>query len=100
MSDDDARMPEFLSREHTWNPADSHGPVYGLVCPFCGFNYNHEGAPQVRHGRDHYVTQLGVRGDVIVLPFECEQGHRWALCFGYHKGNIYVFARTQTDLRL
>ncbi len=46
---------------------------------------------QVVPGGDDYEAGWGGRGDLTVLPFEGECGHRWALCFGFHKGMTAAF---------
>lgn len=64
-----------------------------LACPICNFGYNHPGKPEVVAGNDNYDTKMGVRGDVIIIPFVGECGHNWELCIGFHKGNTFIFAR-------
>ena len=73
-----------------------------LHCPYCGgefvrlnrfltFSGGKEGYDAAR------VFDLGVRGEVDVLLFEGECGHRWALAFGFHKG--VTFYKVVRDLR-
>jgi hypothetical protein len=61
------------------------------VCPVCPDEYQHPRRPQVVPGGDNYEAGWGGRGDLTVLPFEGECGHRWALCFGFHKGMTFAF---------
>lgn len=64
-----------------------------IICPYCGDNYVHFTQARQIPGKDSYkasdVYDIGVRGDVIVIPFWCESGgHEWVLVLGEHKGNI------------
>lgn len=68
------------------------GPCYRLICPVCGYDYNHAGAPEVIPGNDNYDSRLGPRGDVIRIPVECENHHKWEILIGQHKGNEFLRA--------
>jgi hypothetical protein len=63
-----------------------------LVCPFCKFEYVHFGTPRYISGNDDYsakeIYDIGVKGDVIVIPFYCEDGHNWVVILGEHKGHL------------
>lgn len=61
-----------------------------LLCPICKYEYNHIGEVEKHHGKDSYQAWEG-RGDLIKIFMECENGHRWNLCLGFHKGNTYIF---------
>jgi hypothetical protein len=63
-----------------------------VACPVCGFDYNHAGTPEVLDGEDNYATKLGPRGNVIRIPFWCEDGHHWVLLIGQHKGREFMGA--------
>ena len=64
-----------------------------IVCPVCGYNYQHLGIPFVIDGNDNYEARWGGRGDLTVIPVYGECGCKWELCFGEHKGNIESFVR-------
>jgi len=64
-----------------------------IVCPVCGFDYNHFDSPEEDDGEDGYQADWEGRGDLIKIPFWCECGSRWELCLGFHKGNTHSFAR-------
>ena len=67
-----------------------------IVCPICGGVYNHVKAPINVPGKDDYQARslgFGGRGDLLVIPFWGECGHRWELCIGEHKGFSFLFAR-------
>ena len=68
----------------------SAGTPFILNCPVCGYDYNHAGDPITVDSLDAYKAWSG-RGDCVKVPFSCEQGHRYALCFGQHKGQTILF---------
>lgn len=69
---------------------------YGICCPICGGNYQHHlSHAEVRDGEDSYRAESVVRGDVISIPFHGECGHVWELCLGFHKGNTWIFVKTE-----
>ena len=73
---------------------DSDNPKENLlVCPVCGFDYQHEGNPRRIKGNDKYEDDWWGRGDLIVIPFYGECGTSWELCLGFHKGQIHCFTR-------
>lgn len=59
-----------------------------IVCPICIETYvQHDGIVQLIAGNDAYAAAPNmVRGDVIAIPMRCEQGHKFLLCVGTHKG--------------
>jgi hypothetical protein len=67
-----------------------------LLCPVCSDYYTH--IEKVEHYPDHddyYCKNIPSidwegRGEAVVLHFYCESNHKWAIRFGFHKGNIYV----------
>ena len=63
-----------------------------LVCPICDFEYCHFGDPLLIKS-DNYTAWQG-RGDLISIPCRCENGHKFEICFGFHKGNTSVFAKS------
>jgi len=63
-----------------------------LVCPTCKFEYTHMGKPFVIDGNDNYKAWSG-RGDLFILPFSCECGSKFEICFGYHKGHNSISIR-------
>lgn len=76
----------------TENQTWSDGLHANLVCPICGFNYNHMGDPFKAKGNDSYEAWIG-RGDLLVIPFQGECGSEWEFCFGFHKGETVSFVR-------
>ena len=62
---------------------------YDIKCPVCDFNYVHVDKPE-HYMNDDYRAWTG-RGELIRIPFSCEQGHAFSLCFGFHKGNVISF---------
>ena len=64
-----------------------------LVCPICGYEYQHIGTPRVIDGKDGYEAGWEGRGDLLVFPVYGECGCSWELCFGTHKGQVECFTR-------
>jgi hypothetical protein len=67
-----------------------------LQCPICGFDYNHHAGTDTIDGQDHYRAWSG-RGDVVLIRFNGECGHRWSLRFGFHKGQMFVFWKAEGE---
>jgi len=63
-----------------------------LLCPICDSTYNHLGTPYKILGLDNYEAPWWGRGDLLVIPIEGECVHDWALCIGFHKGMLMIFA--------
>jgi hypothetical protein len=65
-----------------------------LLCPLCGFDYVHTIGAVTRVGGDegkiYRGTEpcgiTGARRSALVVLFECEAGHRFALVVQQHKG--------------
>ena len=66
-----------------------------IRCPVCNFEYNHIGTPIVEKGNDNYESSSGLRGDMLIIPFRCEENHEWSICFPHHKGYTFIFMRTE-----
>lgn len=64
-----------------------------LLCPVCGFNYNHIEPPYLTDGNDDYAAGWGGRGDLAVVPMWGECGSKWEVCIGFHKGQSPIFVR-------
>jgi hypothetical protein len=62
-----------------------------LVCPVCEFEYVHPDVPFELLSRDEYGGAWDGRGHAVGIPMWCENGHRWTLCLGVHKGYTYMF---------
>jgi hypothetical protein len=62
-----------------------------LHCPVCKGNTVHV-AGKVLSGRTDDYTEWQGRGSVHQWPIECDGGHRFYICIGFHKGwsNIWV----------
>jgi len=90
---------------------NTHEMNWQVMCPVCRFEYVHMSyqfglllnetgdglvKPRVHtniervRGKDNYEAWEG-RGDLIRIPFNCEEGHSWDLCFGEHKGMTFAF---------
>ncbi len=61
-----------------------------IPCPVCHDEHNHLGIPEKVLGYDSGEAWDG-RGDMIRIPMECEQGCRWSICLGFHKGNVWGY---------
>ena len=70
---------------------NTHEMNWHVKCPVCRFEYVHM-SQIIEHvrGKDNYEAWEG-RGDLIRIPFNCEEGHSWDLCFGEHKGMTFAF---------
>lgn len=59
-----------------------------IQCPVCGEACTHvldiEDVDHI-YAQD-YESGRGVRGDVRIIPMECERGHTFELNLGFHKG--------------
>lgn len=63
-----------------------------LVCPECGTRYTSLfDAAVVIDSKDDYKAHPKVRGNVIALPGRCQNGHRFSIFFGSHKGFTVVW---------
>lgn len=71
--------------------------AHAVTCPICGGDYAHPGSVRTVSGEDQYAASWPGRGDLTVFHFEGECGHEWEVCFGFHKGKTYAFARTFAD---
>lgn len=87
-------FPLVAAIGETWWGDDHANVCSMLVCPDCGFEYNHIGEPRKVSGNDNYDAWAG-RGDLLVIPFSGECGSEWEMCFGFHKGNTDVFVRVR-----
>lgn len=76
--------------------SDSEGM---MLCPCCGFEYQHAGSPSRIDGKDDYAAGWGGRGDLVIVPFWGECGSEWDICFGFHKGYTANFVRVRKDCR-
>jgi very-short-patch-repair endonuclease len=86
--------------KHLWDHANRYGELNNgpeLVCPICGFNYQHFREPRVIPGLDAYKAPWDGRGDLIIVPMQGECGHSWELCIGFHKGNSHIFGRAEKE---
>jgi len=63
-------------------------------CPVCNEDYNHVDRAVFTDGKDSWDAPWWGRGNLLTVIFDCEQGHKWELCFGNHKGHLYQFTKT------
>lgn len=62
-----------------------------IGCPVCGFEYTHlDGAPVTVDGADGPKPQWAGRGPALSIPFTCENGCRFNVILGSHKGWTYL----------
>jgi hypothetical protein len=91
----------WMKVDESWGspPAEALGALFQLTCPVCSDDYNHFGKAVQINGNDYWGGAWMGRGAVRKLGFWCESGHYWNLCFGFHKGNVYVYAEPAEDER-
>ena len=61
-----------------------------VLCPVCRESYVHVEDAYTVEGHDANKAWDG-RGDCVRVPLWGECGHAWELCFGFHKGETFVF---------
>jgi hypothetical protein len=93
----DEHMP-WLEPDDSWQspPPEAIGGLCRLLCPACGFEYNHHNGARLIDGEDHYRAWMG-RGDLMKVGFIGECGHYWSLCIGFHKGELFLYATHDAD---
>lgn len=58
-----------------------------------GNGYNHfSGSPYLVEGYDEFKSGYGNRGDTLVIPCYSEDGTKWRLLVGFHKGTLSIGA--------
>lgn len=82
-------LPECFADEQ---PFYFQAEMLTLTCPVCQHEYNHLDTPRLVEGHDDYKAWEG-RGDLVVVPIKGECGSLFEIHFGFHKGQIAVFAR-------
>lgn len=64
-----------------------------ISCPVCGFdNVHHNSVAFPLASNDDYRARQRVRGDVIVIPAHCEEGCKFNILLGFHKGFLRIWA--------
>jgi hypothetical protein len=91
----------WMNVDESWAspPAEAIGALFQLHCPLCATSYNDFGKAIQINGNDKSGSAWMGRGAVRKLGFRCESGHCWNLCFGFHKGEIFVHAEPSQDER-
>ncbi len=98
--------PIFIKSDTFHSRAVAEGqlsPSHMIVCPFCGFDYNHLQRPARLLGWESADNGVRAayhwtgRGDGVALPVYGECGHSWVLCLAFHKGQLFMFAVGQTE---
>lgn len=82
---------QYTDHEESVSPAGNE-----VTCPMCGHEYNRPVNVSRIAGNDNYEARSegwNGRGDLVVVTMECEAGHTWDLCMGFHKGITTMFAR-------
>jgi len=87
-------VSEVVGESTAWGGADISHQV---VCPMCRSNFAHPSNVRQVSSDDSYRAGWPGRGDLTVLGFEGECGHDWEICFGFHKGEVFTFARVLGD---
>lgn len=60
-----------------------------LRCPICEDENVHFDSVFTQDSQDNYEAWNG-RGDAARIEMWCENGCRWVLCFGSHKGAMFL----------
>jgi len=95
MIDNERILGELLDYDGMW----SGYKRAELLCPTCGFNYNHIGRVKTMLGWESRETATEVeaewdgRGDGFAIEMDGECGHTWELRVGFHKGISCVWAQ-------
>lgn len=65
-------------------------PTWGkcMICPFCGETHTHFSKSKFIKGFDSCQAWDG-RGDSIEVNMSCENGCKWIMRIGHHKGHNY-----------
>lgn len=71
-----------------------------IYCPVCKFDYNHILSVEKFEGHDNNKAPWWGRGDLVVIKLCCESSHEWEICFGFHKGQTFAFARTIEEKKI
>lgn len=74
-------------------PKWGYSSIDDVQCPLCNYTEHEMGSPVLVPGRDNYEAGWGGRGDLVVVPVISHCGHKWEICFGFHKGMIAAFVR-------
>lgn len=71
-----------------------------IRCPVCGFDYvSIEREVEIVEGNDNYEARPGhVRGGVMLIKGCCEEGHRFNIVLGFHKGHTFAWSERLPDL--
>lgn len=101
----DPQLSHALHLSRALNPTEEivwGTPAYQtLGCPKCRFSYNRAMGTSEKQSNDNYDAQgdgWRGRGDLLAIHMECENGHTWDICIGFHKGNSVIFVRVGEDL--
>jgi len=72
-----------------------------IICPACGSDYVHLSATsKTIIGNDNYEARPGlVRGSVMLIEGGCEEGHRFNVAFGFHKGVTFTWFERLADVK-
>jgi hypothetical protein len=65
----------------------------GIKCPICDFEYVHVATATNKVSVDGHTSVWVGTGGLFVVEFNGECGHKFELCFGFHKGNTAFFCR-------
>lgn len=66
-----------------------------VLCPVCDFDYTEFTGVERIASRDNYEAGWSGRGDLIRIHMQCEAGHVFDICVGFHKGNTHVFTEVK-----
>ena len=90
-----------IALENMLGHKSTYAPEWGnqVRCPICHNLYVH-----IENPLESTITPWSGHGNAIGLPMWCENGHKWILRFGFHKGYSFVaienLAKKTKDLGL
>jgi hypothetical protein len=93
------KTPNLLS----FNTSDAElweSGIKPIICPVCNCDYVHLcPTSNTIMGNDNYDARPGlVRGGVMLIEGACEEGHRFNLAFGFHKGQTFTWCERLSHL--
>ena len=90
-------MKETLSVEIKPFTSDGQGV---LLCPVCkdGDFVHHLNSVAIKDGMDNYAASKKCRGSCILIPMKCENGCKFSLILGFHKGQVFVWAEARKTM--
>jgi hypothetical protein len=100
MPKESAEKYKIFSLDKAIVPSDYFVTVneqHQCICPICGYEYVHPSGVRYVEGNDNGEAGWHGRGSLMVTSFVGECGHEWDICFGFHKGLMFVFTRILSE---